>query len=324
MILFFLSNVLDKVLPRFCDAESTPRRLLDDFFASKIAAQPLSAAQARNAETVFRRVKAALLKVRGVRNVILTGSFARGTSLAPLNDVDALLVLDPAWRSRDVFQVHKKVHAILKSIFPSAALRKQRHSVRIEFADVPLPCDIIPAFYREEMDDYWIADAETGNFLPTFNPITFKDKIAHQSPLWCGAVRTLKWWLVQHSRRMSNGEPRKPLKSFYVEWLCFDVDLSEAANDRGALYMLFKHFCNSLVEENNKMKKRQARRNTFGPSTSAPDPSMLSCLSFDPQKLILLVFDAQSRCAWAVAAERRGDDEEALRHWQMFWRLEHN
>ena len=184
-----------------------------------------------NASKRQKEVREYLNSKFDIVNDFLTGSYARSTKTKPLKDVDIFFVLgedEKHYQNEDPDSVLSDFHEVLVEKYSSSAVKKQSHSVGVDFGVVidvedntdyrVVSVDAVPAFADGE--NYVIPSTITGKWMKT-NPKIHADKAveAHQAynSEWKGLVRMVKYW-NQNSRHGT--KPIKP--SFLIEVMALE------------------------------------------------------------------------------------------------------
>lgn len=84
-----------------------------------------------SAELVHRNITALLQAKRLIVSAFLQGSFARKTMIAPLRDIDKVVILHPDQRSLGPERVTDRIEAVLRAAYPTATFERTRHSLQI-------------------------------------------------------------------------------------------------------------------------------------------------------------------------------------------------
>lgn len=121
--------------------------------AEGLELKPEQRGKATGQEKELRRVLGDGLALDGGCPTFLTGSFARGTAIQPLKDIDLFAVLDP---NRYGFLLHRApvealglVHGALRKAYPlSREPVPQDHTVRIDFNSTSTHFEVVPALPR--------------------------------------------------------------------------------------------------------------------------------------------------------------------------------
>ncbi len=153
-----------------------------------------------------------LKSVKWVKFPFISGSYARGTAVHPINDVDIFAVMDKAEKDTPRAALRRLKREIKKAL-PACETRIQDHSVRVQFPGAALTLDVVPAFQHNE--GFHIPENSTSSFVFT-NPRAAKveaDRLnAATSGMFSQLVRLAKHWNVTHN---------KQIKSFHLELLAY-------------------------------------------------------------------------------------------------------
>ncbi|MDW3212620.1 MAG: nucleotidyltransferase [Ilumatobacteraceae bacterium] len=113
---------------------------------------------------IHNEITAALIKVQLAIAAFLQGSFARKTMLAPLRDIDKVLIL--AWDPNDkgpgsASRAAHKVAGTLRDLYPNHTVTIGKHCVKLELDSDDFTFDIVPAVETDDgTGDVWIIDTE--------------------------------------------------------------------------------------------------------------------------------------------------------------------
>ena len=189
----------------------------------------LNKSERDNASKRQSEVRDLLSKELNVDNSFLTGSYSRHTHSKPLKDIDIFFVLSNEYRHCLPNDILTKFYDILSKEYGSNAVKKQSHSVSVDFGVVVnahddtdnrvVSVDCVPAFKKGS--NYEIPDRTSGGRWIETNPEIHAEQATkrHQSysEEWKGLVRMVKYW---------NSNPRhgeKPIKpSFLIEVMAMD------------------------------------------------------------------------------------------------------
>jgi hypothetical protein len=119
------------------------------------------------AQKAHNAITELLISVRIVIAAFLQGSFARKTMIAPLRDVDKVVVLHPDMRGLTPDQVMDRIQeAIVNSgDFPDVTFDRSRHALQVDFGETSFYFDTVPAWETDtDDDDVLIANCETGGW----------------------------------------------------------------------------------------------------------------------------------------------------------------
>ena len=152
----------------------------------------------------------------------LSGSYARETAIAPLDDVDIVFVIDPtAWQDplRKLFDVKPSPEKVLRTFasairhrYDRSSLRVQRRSVRLRLNHLNI--DAVPAISVQDRDGLiWIPDRKDDKWLlsgPLVHSETASQCNKRNGGLLKPLVKLAKLW-------NSRIPPNSRLKSFAIE-----------------------------------------------------------------------------------------------------------
>lgn len=149
----------------------------------------------------------------------LSGSYSRDTAIVPIDDVDVVVIIDPAgWPSAGfLFETRPSPEAILKSFarairyrYPDSSIYGQRRSVRLSMYERDI--DVVPAIDGSN-DVIWIPDGHTDDWIksaPRIHAEVGSEINSRCHGNFKPVVKILKYW---NSQLPSTGQ----LKSFAVE-----------------------------------------------------------------------------------------------------------
>lgn len=152
----------------------------------------------------------------------LSGSYVRTTAIQPLEDVDVIFVVDPAYWKSGLFTRFPPPEAVLKTFegalrwrYPQSGVRMQRRSVGLRMNHLDI--DVVPAFYDSASDRELlrIPDRTANSWILTApqKHTGFATQINQaQGGLFKPVVKLLKCWNV-------GGPAGAQFKSFCVETL---------------------------------------------------------------------------------------------------------
>ena len=125
----------------------------------------LDPTQRHAAERHHNEITEALRSVGIVVSAFLQGSFARKTMLAPLRDVDKVVILASPMRGMTPSRVMDLVQAAIAAKYPTTTFERSRHAIKIDFGPESFYFDTVPAWETEtDDDDIEIANLETGGW----------------------------------------------------------------------------------------------------------------------------------------------------------------
>lgn len=154
-----------------------------------------------------------------ILDTYLTGSYARDTAIAPLDDVDMVVVVDPAeWQSGFLFgkpppeKILQSFASAIRYRYPQSSLRTQRRSICLSLNHLDI--DVVPAInVAGQAHRIEIPDGDSGEWVisaPKVHAVIATEINQRHRGLFKPLVKLLKSWnseLPQTAR----------LKSFAVE-----------------------------------------------------------------------------------------------------------
>lgn len=119
----------------------------------------------RAAEAVHNNITA-LLKDGGlITTAFLQGSFARKTMIAPLRDVDKVVILASSLGELGPDEVMTRIRDAVASQYPDATFDRSRHALKIDFGEESFHFDTVPAWETSSADDdVLIANRDNGGW----------------------------------------------------------------------------------------------------------------------------------------------------------------
>jgi hypothetical protein len=148
---------------------------VSEAFATFKSALELPDRQQDKASTAQQELRTEIGKYLVITSSFLSGSYARFTKIAPLKDIDVILVRNNIRSGLNTdgngilpAQAITEVATALRQAYPAAIITPQARSVNVELPGVSFGFDLIPAWYREP-DGFWIPDTDVAQWLPT-NP----------------------------------------------------------------------------------------------------------------------------------------------------------
>lgn len=189
----------------------------------------LSDRERKNASGRQTEVRDLLASELDIDDSFLTGSYSRHTHSKPLKDIDIFFILGDEYKSRQPESVLTNFYDILSKEYGSNAVKKQSHSVSVDFGVVVdaddntdhrvVSVDCVPA--RTKGKNYEIPDRTSGGRWIETNPEIHAERATekHQnySEEWKGLVRMVKYW---NSNSRHGEKPIKP--SFLIEVMAMD------------------------------------------------------------------------------------------------------
>lgn len=117
------------------------------------------------AEKVHNDITSLLISQRLIIWAFLQGSFRRKTMIAPLRDVDKVVILHPDLAGLTPDEAMDRIQQVLQAKYPDATFDRSRHSLKIDFGPDSFYFDIVPAWETNtDDDDVCIANRDTGGW----------------------------------------------------------------------------------------------------------------------------------------------------------------
>ena len=124
----------------------------------------LDPAERTAAERLHNELTEQLIRAGVIVFAFLQGSFARKTMLAPLRDIDKIVIMagrladQPDLKARPELAMDR-IQAVLARAYPHARFSRSRHALKVDFGADTFSFDIVPAFETlTNDDDVLIAD----------------------------------------------------------------------------------------------------------------------------------------------------------------------
>ncbi len=192
------------------EEEGSPGQLGAGFRRALEEGDADAAGQARRLSERSGRLVKVLQQTWGPEQVKPIGSVGRGTHVAPVHDVDWMVVIDQArFENGTVASALGEIQSKLQGAYPGTALRPQNRSVGLLFQDFSI--DVVPAVLRKAGQVPGSRTSKARTWIYTNPPkhaelVTEKNGVT--SGMAAGIVRALKVW---------NGNSGARLKSFHLE-----------------------------------------------------------------------------------------------------------
>ena len=155
----------------------------------------------------------------------LSGSYARRTAIAPLDDVDVIILIDPEHWKSGFLSAAPSASAVLKTferairyLYPESALRVQRRSIGLKLWRMDL--DVVPAIPDSDDEDrIWVPDIDDDKWIVSAPRVHSQAASAvnkARDNLFIPLVKLLKHWNTQLPSTLQ-------LKSFAIETLAVRI-----------------------------------------------------------------------------------------------------
>lgn len=134
-----------------------------DEFDEELKLDPLerAAAELRHSEITDVLKRAGLVVL-----AFLQGSFARKTMIAPLRDIDKVVILSHDLRGLHPDELMNRLQTTLAAEYPTAIFDRSRHALQVDFGPETFYFDIVPAWETDgdDDDDVLIANRDSGRW----------------------------------------------------------------------------------------------------------------------------------------------------------------
>lgn len=162
----------------------------------------LDPAELKAAQALHNEITDYLTQLGIIVTAFLQGSFARKTMIAPLRDVDKVVILASAMAGVTADAVMDKIQAALAPKYPDATFDRTRHALQVDFGPTSFYFDTVPAWETTtDDDDVCIANRETGGWersntrelirvVATRNAVT-RGRFVHQVRMGKQAIKHL-------------------------------------------------------------------------------------------------------------------------------------
>ncbi len=269
-----------------------------------------------------------------VKEVVVSGSFGRGTSVRPLHDVDLIAIINQKYLSHEDFSFLTAYPMLVnllsqgcvevKELDPYLLLiryddeqflvRKQKCSIGICFGNswnsTHVTFDIVPAL---ENDDGTLTILQSYGKTTT-NPGASKQLVAELEKQWEGKfsslVQLMKKWNAKNAIDV-NGEKEKPLKSYHLELVCCQFATQNNDNRKCAVQHCVRNALGYLL-----MVIR----------SGVPVPGLFNTqllrgmdLIWPMKKIVDLIRKTEETATAAMKLELEGRNHEALNLWQSIF-----
>ena len=138
-------------------AASTVAEVFDNFDE----ALKLDPGQRGRAERIHNQITAYLIDAELITQAFLQGSFRRKTMIAPLRDIDKVVMLHPSLSGLTPAQVMDRLEQALHIEYPNATFGRTKHSLKLDLGSDSFDFDVVPAWETDtDDDDVCIANTE--------------------------------------------------------------------------------------------------------------------------------------------------------------------
>jgi hypothetical protein len=261
--------------------------------------------QQNKASTAQQELRSAISKHLGITTSFLSGSYARFTKIAPLKDIDVILVRNSVRTGLTTdgsgtlpTKAITEVSSAVRQVAPNATITPQARSVNVVLPGISFGFDLVPAWYRDP-DGFWIPDTELGQWLPT-NPEYHARLMTDANKASDGKLKPMIKMAKHWSRHNYDY-----LRSFHIELICLNIATKFAlenaqTNMTGFLGQLPAYIGSKMMDP------------TYGVSRVDKEitPTQLS-------ELQQRVAGDVNRARAALAQEQQGDHGTAIASWKQ-------
>jgi len=146
------------------------------------------------------------IRLDGVRELLNSGSYIKGTAIRPFQDIDLFVGFDADAYGADEERVITRLHYHLGQSFSTSRVRLQTHSVGVIFAD-GLRVDVVPGFAVKSRPGYYrVRDRDDGLWITTSiqrHKEFFQRRLAADHR-FRDMVRLVKHWKNHRRRKYSS------------------------------------------------------------------------------------------------------------------------
>lgn len=150
-----------------------------------------------------RDTVASRINIEGVRELINSGSYIKGTSIRPFTDIDLFVGFDTDAYEAEEARVITRLHYHLGQSFPYSRVRLQTHSVGVIFAD-GFRVDVVPGFALKTRPGYYrVRDRDDGRWITTSITLhkEFFQRRLQRDARYRDMIRLVKYWKDQRRRK---------------------------------------------------------------------------------------------------------------------------
>ena len=117
------------------------------------------------AEEIHNDITSLLRDKRIITGAFLQGSFARKTMIAPLRDVDKVVILHPSLAGLSPDEVMNRIQTALAAAYPDVTFDRTQHALQVDFGEESFYFDTVPAWETTtDDDDVCIANRDSGGW----------------------------------------------------------------------------------------------------------------------------------------------------------------
>lgn len=231
-----------------------------------------------------------------ITGAFLQGSFRRKTMIAPLRDVDKVVILHPDLAGLDPDEVMDRLQEALAEAYPDATFDRSRHALQMDFGEDSFYFDTVPAWESTTDDtDVCIANRDSGAWQRSNTRELIQvvaDRNGDTGGLWIHQVRMAK----QVTKHLLDGD----IPGLHVESWAY-IAVTEATDPDEALARILETGAELLGGTYTEPTGLEAISARLKPDVVARAKPILT--------------DAASRARAARAATDAGEHNEAIGIW---------
>jgi predicted nucleotidyltransferase len=279
---------------------------VDDRFKALIARISMSQAEMDSFERHRQSVTQAVRRAFNTNRVSVMGSFARGSSLGGISDLDLLCIVEARearWggRVKDSRTVLNKVRECLQESFAETGIGRDGQAVLVAFANGKERVDVVPAFFHrfEGRHPVYLIPSGNGGWLET-SPSAHEEYIEAADYKSGGKLKYVSI-LLKYFREQRG----LALNSFHCELLLAQEGVCDGIGRYAqcfadALVLLARRQCRDLQDP------LRISGNVFATNTEPQRQQAVTSISRWLQNALA-----------AFEAEARRDSPEAYRNWDL-------
>ena len=117
------------------------------------------------AQKIHKEITSLLIEKRLIIDAFLQGSFRRKTMIAPLRDVDKVVILHADLEDLTPDEVMDRIQQVVELAYPDVTFERSRHALQIDFGEESFYFDTVPAWETTtDDDDVCIANRDSGGW----------------------------------------------------------------------------------------------------------------------------------------------------------------
>ncbi len=279
---------------------------INDSFKLLLSRIEPTQAQIDAAEQHLATIKTRLSSAFTLKSFLKTGSFSRGTFNKDSSDLDVFAVLsrdDMRWGRGYITSdtALGRIKEELEGRFRNTNVYRDVHAIVVEFTDCQV--DVVPAFFKGVTEQNWPLYSipnGSGGWMEA-SPALHNAYIAQEDKPAAGKIRgtarLLKYW-----------RDGRPISSFHIELLLASTGICKGV----------KSYANCVTETLQLLARQECRgvKDPMGVSGYVPAVKSES----QRENVLQSVRYSRDKALDALAADARGDINEARRLWDLVFR----